>query len=288
MQYQKRDWEVIDYQGYILPNTGGKYFRGPQPKTLDKGKYFVCLGAAQTFGCYCENPYPILLQEKLNFPVLNLGYSGAGPLFFLQNPSLIEYINNAKFAIVQVMSGRSESNSLFDSGGREYLTRLSDGVKIGADLAYKELLEKRDRSYVETIITETRQNWVKHFQELLQMIEVPKILFWFSVREPFYQEKYTSSEVAALFGRYPHLVNSKMIDEIRKYSDRYVECTSSRGMPQLLISRFTNKPAIIDPGREDLRKLYGNSQLFNRYYPSPEMQIDATNILEKTCQQFLV
>ncbi|MCU0535450.1 MAG: DUF6473 family protein [Hydrococcus sp. Prado102] len=284
MQYQDRDWEVVDYQGYILPNTGGKDFRGPQPKTLDKGEYFVCLGAAQTFGCFCENPYPILLQEKLNFPVLNLGVAGAGPWFFLQNPSLIEYINNAKFAIVQVMSGRSESNSLFDSGGREYLTRLSDGVKLGADLAYKELLEQYDRNYVETIIAETRQNWVNHFQQLLQNIKVPKILFWFSVREPFYQEKYTN--FTTLLGRFPHLVNSKMIGEIKKYSDRYVECISSRGMPQLLISRFTNKPAIIDPKREDLRQLYGNSKLFNRYYPSPEMHIDATNLLEKTCKKF--
>lgn len=286
MQYQDRDWEIVDYQGYILPNTGGKNFRGPKPKTLDKGDYFVCLGAAQTFGCYCENPYPILLQEKLNFPVLNLGVAGAGPLFFLQNPSLIEYVNNAKFAIVQVMSGRSESNSLFDSGGREYLTRLSDGVKLGADLAYKELLEQHDRAYIETIVTETRQNWVNNFKQLLQKIKIPKILFWFSVREPFYQEKYTN--VAALLGRFPHLINSKMIDEIKKYSDRYVECISSRGMPQLLISRFTNKPVILDPKREDLRKLYGNNQLFNRYYPSPEMQIDAANIIEKTCKQFLV
>jgi hypothetical protein len=189
MQYQKRDWEVVDYQGYILKNTGGKAVRGPEPKTLEKGQYFVCVGAAQTLGCYCEKPYPTLLQEKLNLPVLNLGMAGAGPLCFLEEQPFLDYINRAKFAIVQVMSGRSENNSFFDSQGREYLTRLSDGVKLGADLAYTELLKQYDLNYVKTIIAETRHNWVQNFQKLLQAIQVPKILFWFSTREPYYQEK---------------------------------------------------------------------------------------------------
>jgi hypothetical protein len=285
MQYQKRDWEVVDYQGYILKNTGGKAVRGPEPKTLEKGQYFVCVGAAQTLGCYCEKPYPTLLQEKLNLPVLNLGMAGAGPLCFLEEQPFLDYINRAKFAIVQVMSGRSENNSFFDSQGREYLTRLSDGVKLGADLAYTELLKQYDLNYVKTIIAETRHNWVQNFQKLLQAIQVPKILFWFSTREPYYQEKY--SNVHTLFNKYPQLVNHKMINEIKKYSDQYVECISKRGMPQLLISRFTNKPTYIDPSREDLRHLYGKSHLFNNYYPSPEMQIDAAKALEKVCQKYL-
>lgn len=284
MGYQERDWEIIDYQIYSLNDTGLP-FRGPKPQTLEPRNYFVCIGAAQTFGCFCTKPYPVLLEKKLNFPSLNLGSAGAGPYFFLKQQQLMPYINNAKFAIVQVMSGRSESNQLFDSGGREYLTRRSDGVKIGADAAYEQLLKETNIKFVREIVAETRQNWVDNFKNLLQQIEVPKILFWFSNRHPVYQEKYTSAY--SLFGSFPQLVNQSMVKQIRKYSHDYVECISTRGRYQLLISRFTNKPTIIDPGREDLRALYGNKQKYNKYYPSPEMHVDATEALEKICKKYL-
>lgn len=284
MSYQKRDWEVVNYQRYTLKNTHNITCRGPEPKSLKKNQYFVCVGAAQTYGCFCDRPYPILLQEKLNIPALNLGFSGAGPYFFLQQKQLLDYINQAKFAVIQVMSGRSESNSVFVSGGQEYLTRISDGFKIGANAAYQELLEKHDQNYVQKIIAETRCNWVDHFQQLLKNIKVPKVLFWFSTREPYYIEQYKN--VHELFGAFPQLVNSKMVDQIKKYSDEYIECISSRGLPQLLISRFTHKPTNIKPTREDLRRLQGE-KMFNNYYPSPEMHIDAAKALEKVCKKYL-
>ncbi|MGH8001006.1 MAG: DUF6473 family protein [Brasilonema sp.] len=286
MQYQDRDWEIIDYQGYILKDAGERDFRGPAPETLKDNQYFVCLGAAQTFGCFCEKPYPNLLQERLKFQGLNLGFPGAGPSFFLKEKPLLKYINNAKFAIVQVMSGRSESNSLFESGGLEYLTKLSDGAKIGATQAYQELFKKYDKNYVKDIVAETRYNWINNFQKLLQAIQVPKILFWFSTRESYYQEKYTNAH--SLLGRFPQLVNTKMLNQIKKYSHEYVECISGRGMPQLLISRFTYKPITLDPlkMREDLRSSDSSQKTFNNYYPSPEMHIDAAIALEKICKKY--
>ncbi len=277
MQYQKRDWEIVDYQGYILKNTNEIDVRGPEPKNLENNQYFVCIGAAQTFGCFSQKPYPSLLQERLNFQVLNLGFAGAGALLFLQEEKLLEYINKARFAVVQVMSGRSENNSVFYSGGRATLTRLSDGVKLQADDAYQKLLEANETSYVKKIIAETRQNWINNYKKLLQAIKVPKILFWFSTRETYYQEKYTNSY--KLLGRFPHLVNLNMLNQIKKYSDEYVECISGRGMPHLLISRFNNKPTMVDG-------LHGKRQMFDNYYPSPEMHIEAATALEKVCKKY--
>lgn len=285
MSYQPRDREIVDYQMYSLKDTGLS-FRGPEPKSLEENQYFVCIGAAQTYGCFCERPYPKLLEEKLNLPVLNLGVGGAGPYYFLKEKALLPYINKAKFAIVQVMSGRSESNSFFESGGGEYLTRISDGFRTGADDAYQQLLKQNDEKLVKRIVAETRQNWVNNYLKLLQEIKVPKILFWFSIRSPYYQENYNHKGVQGLFGAFPQLVNSTMIKQIRKYSDDYVECISTRGRPQLMISRFTGKPAPIDMLREDLRSLYG-IQKYNKYYPSPEMQIDAGQVLEKVSKKYL-
>jgi hypothetical protein len=283
MSYQERDWEIVDYQIYSLGDTGIS-FRGPEPKSLEERQYFACIGAAQTYGCFCERPYPKLLEGKLNLPVLNLGIAGASPFYFLKEKALLPYINNARFVVVQVMSGRSESNSLFESEGGEYLTRLSDGFQTGADAAYQELLKQNNKAFVQKIVTETRQNWVTNYIKLLQEIKVPKILFWFSTRASYYRENYQG--VQELFGAFPQLVNSSMIKQIRKYSDNYVECISTRGRPQLMISRYTGKPAPIDMLREDLRRLYG-IQSYNKYYPSPEMQVDAAQVLEKVCKKYL-
>lgn len=281
MSYQDRDHEIIDYELFQLAGTV-HYLRGPAPATLAPGEYFTCVGAAQTFGCFCEKPYPALLSERLGLPALNFGFAGVGPRFFLQNRRLLEYVNDGVFAIVQVMSGRSEDNSHFDTGGREYLTRRSDGERIGAAPAYTELLENENVERVEAVIEETRANWIRSYSTLLEAIAVPTILFWFSKRSPDYEESY--SDVWGLFGEYPQLVNRAMVEAIRPLSDEYVECISSRGSPQPLFSRFTGEPASITH-RADLG---GESQDFNRYYPSPEMQADAAEALGAACRRYAV
>ena len=283
MSYQERDWEIVDYQMYSLKNIS-KSFRGPEPKTLEANKYFVCIGAAQTFGCFCKRPYPTLLQEQLNLPVLNLGSAGAGPDYFLQEQDLIPYINNAKFAIVQVMSGRSESNSVFSFQGKyaANLIRKSDGIKMASVPAYRELLKKYEPDDVKKIVAETRENWVRNFQQLLNKITIPKILLWFSTRPPNYQEKYNS--VYQLFGSFPQLVNLNMIKQIKKHSDEYVECISTRGRHQLLINRFNSQPTKIANLLPHQNK---TKQNYNTYYPSPEMQVDASLLLETVCKRYL-
>lgn len=286
MAYRDRDWEIVDYQMYTLKGTQIS-LRGPEPQNLKKNEYFVCLGAAQTFGVLCQSPYPTLLEQKLNIPVLNLGIGGAGPSFFLKENSLIEYINNSRFAIVQVMSGRSEDNSLFHGNGIGVFERLSDRKRVLARAAYKELIMMHDENYVKQIIAETRKNWIKSYQKLLELIKVPKILFWFSKRSVDYQEEYTKNKnIDKLLGEFPHLVNIEMMNKIKEYSDEYVECISRRGMPQLLISRFTGKPTTINFGRFR-PELGSKEQTHNGYYPSLEMHIDAANILEPVCQSLM-
>jgi hypothetical protein len=280
MQYQQRDWDIVDYQEYAL--TKYFYARGPAMPTIEPRQYFACVGAAQTFGCFCEKPYPLLLQEQLRIGALNLGRAGAGPRFFLNDATLLKYINEARFVIVQVMSGRSEDNSLFRSGGLEWLTRLSDGVDLGAEQAYKQLLESHDADFVANIVRETRTNWIYSFEGLLRAIQPPKILFWFSQRDTQYIELF--SDVHSLFGQFPQLINASMVFQLRALCDEYVECISSRGMPQLLLSRFTGQPATVNYGRkgEESRIAF-----YNAYYPSPEMQVDAANILRCVCLRYL-
>jgi hypothetical protein len=283
--YQETDWEVVDYQVYLLDeavidrSTNTPFLlRGPKPKTLKQEQYFACIGAAQTFGRFCEKPFPLLLQEKLGIPALNLGRGGAGPSFFLQkNTKMLQYINNARFAIIQVMSGRSASNSLFESNGLGFYTRRADGADIGADEAFQEVLASSKKTDLQQIVEETRADWIKSYQELLEQIKVPKILLWLSERRPRYWERYYS--VYSLFNKFPQLINQKTVDQVKKYCDCYVECISRRGMPQPLINRFTGKPTTVKD------KWGAGVWTDNWYYPSPEMHIDAATALESVIKK---
>jgi hypothetical protein len=301
--YQARDHEVVDYQMYELRGTSLQ-FRGPAPPSLSSGAYFTCVGAAQTFGCFCEKPFPHLLADDLGLPALNLGYGGAGPEFFLRHRSVLDYINQSQFLVLQVMSGRSQSNSAFSSGGLEYLTRRSDGAKLGANAAYQQLLDgptalRRLRPHPLTsrcarlvakpklrrLISETRRLWIESYLRLLADIKVPTVLFWFSKRHPHYRERYRT--VHSLFGEFPQLVNADMVGRLAPSFGSYVECVSDRGSPQLLRNRFTGEPTTVDPSmdRQDLA-----TQLpwtHNRYYPSPEMHEDARSALIDTCRALL-
>ena len=314
--YVLKDWEVIDYECYELEGTG-LWFRGPAPEQLEAGSYFTAIGAAQTFGCFCPRPYPRHLEDRLGMPGLNLGYSGAGPAFYLQHPELLRYINEGAFCIVQVMSGRSTSNSLLENvNGLAYGKRRSDGAVMTAETAFKELLSHelarvplpngrmqaallwilggRPLPAVRRVVRETRLNWVQEFRALMQAITVPIILFWFSKRTPFYIPRY--HRLTSLFGAFPQLVNTAMVRQITPLADHYVECVTDRGSPQPLISRFTGAPVTVDlskdwkPGAAELgaeEPLYSGVWKTNIYYPTPQMHEDAADALEAACRQIV-
>lgn len=301
--YQARDHEVVDYQMYELGGTGLS-FRGPEPASLQKGGYFTCIGAAQTLGCFCERPYPTLLSTKLGMSCLNLGYGGAGPEFFVKQERLLPYINNSRFVVVQVMSGRSQSNSVFECGGLEYMTRKSDGARMGANEAYQSILNGSNlirnlppkrlsaalgrriaMPKLRRLVEETRGNWCRSQSVLQERITVPIVLVWFSKREPDYLTDYRS--IRSLFGEFPQLINREMIEKVRTTADLYVECVTSRGSPQALFSRFSGELTTVDPAndRPDLKS--SKDWTHNVYYPSPEMNEDVAEALLPTCLKLM-
>jgi hypothetical protein len=279
--YQNRDYEIIDYKLWHMDDIRHA-FRGPSPECLDKNQYFVCLGAAQTFGCFCEKPFPTLLSEKLSFDVLNISHAGAGPMFYLQREKHIQLANNAKFVILQVMSGRSESNSIFESKqGRGLLERRSDKKMLAAEKAYNEFLQTAGSKMIIDTLIETRENYVKHMIELLNMIKVPKVLFWFSERKPEYVASFENAR--GLFGKYPQFVNKSMIDQFIHLADYYVESVSSEGLPQPLFSRFTGNRV----GFKGNNNTDAKAKMFNTYYPSPKMHEHAFSSLVNLCTNLI-
>jgi hypothetical protein len=277
--YPDLDGHIVDYEVFDLPPLFG--LRGPKPP-LDPGTFFVCLGAAQTYGRFCPRPFPAILSEEFSLPVLNLGMAGAGPLFFLRRPQLFEYINRSRFAVVQVMSARSEDNSYFESLDFGLLRRRSGGDPILTWPAYQELLETETVEVVRRIAAETRANFVGYYGELLARIEVPTILFWFAQRLPDYSEGH--SDVNELFGSFPQLVDAETMVKLSPHADEYVECVTSRGLPQPLFDRFTGEPTTM---QDVAVELGGRRHTHNYYYPSPQMHEDAAAALRETARSML-
>ena len=294
--YQDWDKEIIDYDMHTLQ---GLDLRGPR---LTQPDYIAYLGAAQTFGRYCHHPFPSLLGQQLQLGTLNLGSGGKGPEYYsLFNPQSLELINGAKLAVVQIMSGRSVSTSALQStrGGRSGICRRT-GKKTTANAIFYELVSGQDPrgmdpSFLPQLVAETRENYVKAMVELLEKIQVPKVLLWFSTRSPDYQEVYPAlwprklnhwlgnlsggklglwrgrhgTQVEQLLGDFPHLVNQAMVDQLKPCCDRYVEYTGSPGIPQPL-------------------KTYAGQPLApNIYYPSPEMHQEVYDKLLPVCQTLL-
>jgi Domain of unknown function (DUF6473) len=283
VEYQQYDWQVVDYQGFclderILDRTTGRplQIRGPKPTRLEPGKYFVCLGAAQTFGRFCQRPFPTILQDQLEMPVLNISHGGAGPRFWCgDNAHLLKYLNNARFVALQVMSGRSSSCSLFESDGVGFYRRKSDGAEMSSDAALGVIIQSGDTQLLTRVVDEMQQDWYDSYADLISRIKVPTILLWFASRRQRYTPTFDS--LRGMLGAFPHLVNADMVAKVRGLCDGYVECTTKRGLPQLLIDRFNGRPAVVeDPWTS---KPWVN----NWYYPSFEMHEDAAQALAPIC-----
>lgn len=271
--YQDIDKLYFDYDLQDCGALPGRKLRGPVPD-LSK-PYAVCIGAAQTFGRFCERPFPTILSETLGLPVLNLGFAGSGPRAFL-DPALLDIINRAEVAVVQVLSGRSESNSAFDNGssGGTHGIRLRD-LK---SMRFEEFLEQEFAAgragQLVPLIQETRENWVNNYVRLLRSIAVPKVLHWFSSRTPRRTDDYSSCW--RLLGVFPQLVTEDMVERVKPLADVYVETVSKEGLPQGL----WRHDAAID-GAECVE-----GRLFNTYYPSPEMHRTAAEDLAPACLRF--
>ena len=268
--FQDLDRPHFDYHLEEYEHLPGWELRGPLPDL--SRPYFVCVGAAQMFGRFCHEPLPQILSKEIGLPVVNLGLAGSGPRLFL-GENFLSLINRAQFAVVQVMSGRSESNSEFDNGetGGARGLRIRDGKKMLFEEFLADMLAESSRASVTSIIEETRANWVGRYRELLTSITVPKVFHWFSIMAPRRTDDYAAWW--KLLGPFPQLVNRRMIERIIPFADAYVQTVRNVGLPQPLWA--ADQPV-------DGTECY-NRMLINNYYPSPEMHQAAMLDLRNVC-----
>jgi hypothetical protein len=112
---------------------------------------------------------------------------------------------------------------------------LGDGSESSADDFYCWLLGQEEQT-ARRIVAETRENYVASMTRLLEAIEPPKILFWFSVREPAYQEQW-QLPLQRLWGEFPQLVNQPMVDQLRSHSQGHGRFVRAGREPLLSFAR---------------------------------------------------
>jgi hypothetical protein len=296
--YQPRDYDLVDYQEFHIRGCDVP-FRGPgfDPFSVPEGSYFTCLGAAQTYGCYYERPFPSLLAERLGIPALNLAVGGATSGFYSQYQTLIDTINRGKFVILQCMAARQESNSRFAADG--YVEMLKDrrtGEQLTSRDAWIQIVtQELDRA--EVYLDEVRESWVESARDLIERITVPVVLFWFSQREQDYVVDYDAIKaqivrlnegdedshfISGLLNEFPQGVDRASVSAVAALCDGYAECKSTRGMGQPLLNRFTGKPVDNLDFSSWGPKFAHLKQTHNDYYPSAEMHEDAVESLLPT------
>lgn len=272
--YDLRDEEIVDYEYWELPGSGIS-FRGPAVDLDDPAPYFVCAGAAQTFGCFVADPYPAILAGRLGMRAVNLGLGSAAPSIFL-NDRLLGVINRGRFLVLQVMAARQLDNSRLRSLGTDLVHDRRHGDDVPAHLAWQRILDE-ERSELDRYIAEAQRSWVDLYDELLARIEVPVVLFYYSVKEKGTDPPRDAKDAQALLEPFPQMIEGASIDTIAAKCDAYVECTSKRNHGHYLQSRFTGEPVEVDNSVLDPRMTVKWKR--NWYYPSPEMHEDAASAL---------
>lgn len=272
--YQELDAPHFDYRVEAVDGIAEHRFRGPIPDL--SRPYFACIGGAQTFGRFVADPYPQQLARSLGLPCLNLGLGGAGPRF-ARHPSVLRHLQQARFVVVQMFSGRSASNSRFDNtgDGRNFGRTIGSNREQRFEDFLRDMIELGDRALLERTVREQRDDYVGHSVAVGRALQPPTVLLWLSRRRPEY-----TIDWATPFGvcsHYPQLVDRETVDRIRPAFARYVECADDAGLPQRLW-----------PAAEAVAgtRLADDGTLENVYYPSPEMHDRAAAELLPVCAEW--
>ncbi len=237
VSYQENDFESTDYELYeMAPDL--PLLRGPPvpPEALQRGEYFCVVGAAQTYGRLVRRPWPNLLSDALDLPVLNLSRAAAGPDLFLA-PRLLELIQKARFVILQVMSGRSIGDEEFPGGRR--IAGNADFEKANRWDVLEHLWQK-DREVAFRKVRRWNDNYVAYYRQLEELIARPTLLLWLSSRTPTEWRPRDLLDTLD-WGSFPQLVGRQIYEQIAGLADECVQHMTggSRVQP---VSRVTGKP----------------------------------------------
>lgn len=169
-------------------------FRGPK-SPLD-APYVAVLGGSEAYGRYVRRPFPTLLAERLNRPVVNLGCMNAGLSIFSTDATILQVATHADVCVLQVLGAQNMSNRLYKVHPRRNDRFLSASVRMQRlfpDVDFSQInftghlvksLAGADERSLEVLHGELRHSWLSRMRGLLQALPCPVVLVWLAPRRP--------------------------------------------------------------------------------------------------------
>ena len=203
VKYEENDKGVFDYKlsNYKIGNVSGfRNFDGTQ-------KDIVFLGAAQTFGRFSHNPFPMLVEDNTQYTVANFGWGGVGDYQY-NKLEFLDYINSSKLCVYQINSGRSTENfnQTFNLGD----ARLDERPPKIKNLYKNNFSDFKSKFY------KNRQKYLADAKSLIRKIKVP-ILFVFVAKhnlDDVNEVKIMCEQPLELLWNFPQLVSREMVEEM--------------------------------------------------------------------------
>lgn len=240
--YQEADKPDFDYNLYNW-DAVEKILRGP---SIDPSRdYFTALGAAEVFGRCVHEPFVQKIAKKKNLQGLNLGVSGVGPAFYLDD-RIIEAINAGMFCIITAMSTRSVDNSRMKSRKSDCSGICDFGVdpseiasaspffhrkkrtfgKANCFIDAYYYLYKHDKVTFFKLLAESQINYLHSYMQLFKRIEVPVYFVFWSKKLPIDDgSEFGIKPHKKLFEwrDFPHFLTKNMLEILKCSSAIYLE-----------------------------------------------------------------
>ena len=204
-------------------------FRGPC-RALEGG-YVAAFGGTETYGKFVASPWPALLEDRLDMPVVNFGYMNAGTDVFVNEPEIVEAARAARLNVVQLMGAQNMSNRFYAVHPRRNdrflrASSLMRSIFRGVDFTefnftrhMLTVLKSREPEKYEALVAELRLAWGLRMRALLTSLEGPRILLWLG--------EYHPAEYHDPLGDKPLLVSEAMVEALRPFADDIVRVDPS-------------------------------------------------------------
>lgn len=230
MAFEHQGAGALDY----FPCRYGKsklLFRGPK-RRLDE-PFIAALGGTETYGKFVAEPWPALVEARLNHPVVNFGYLNAGVDVFLNEPEIGDASRRASVTVVQLMGAQNLSNRYYAVHPRrnDRFLRASQLMRaVFKDIDFTEFnftrhmlstLYRRAPERFEILAEELRSAWVARMGLLLDRIKGPVVLLHLG--------EHRAAPRSDGLGPDPLFVTQAMIDKISGAARAVVKVEPSSG-----------------------------------------------------------
>lgn len=206
-----------------------RVFRGPK---RDLSEPFVAVfGGTDTYGKFVDRPFPDLLEDEIDVTCVNFGSPNAGIDALARDSVMEDIAQRAMATVLQISSPRNMSNRFYKvhprrndrflkpSTGLQALYRDVDFSQFNFTKHMLVRLHQVSPDRFTTLVEELQRAWVSRMQEVLQTLQGPTVLLWFSDHAPGASDD--------RFGSDPWFVTCEMVETVKAYAAGYAQVVAS-------------------------------------------------------------